>query len=244
VVGRNGLFFNKRSKALIHSDGAKVNFRERHKQIKLSTYGIIFMGTPHQGANVTLGSAILNIASVVIRTNRNLVMNLDRDSEYLQSQLEFYRGIRDDFATVYCYETKPTPPLNNVVSFFTSTSIAYVDMLKIVPSASAIGGARDASNVSIAKDHIQMVKFSSSSTHDYQRVKEHVQNMVASAAGPVEANWKDWDRSKGEYTTVYMIIFGPHICNSRKGAGDGYQAPRAHVCSCQTKYVENYASFT
>jgi len=75
------------------------------------------MGTPHQGTDTTLGKLILNIASVVIRTNRKLVGNLEKDGEWLESQARSYLSISDDFDTVYCYETKPTPPSRSLVSF-------------------------------------------------------------------------------------------------------------------------------
>jgi hypothetical protein len=90
---------------------------EQHKSIKLSTSGIVFMGTPHQGADTTLGKLVLNIASVVIRTNRKLVGNLEKDGEWLESQARSYLSISDDFDTIYCYETKPTPPSRSLVSF-------------------------------------------------------------------------------------------------------------------------------
>jgi hypothetical protein len=58
------------------------------------------------------------MASVVMDTNRNLVGNLERDGQWLEVQLRSYLCISDDFATIYCYETKPTPPSKELVSFF------------------------------------------------------------------------------------------------------------------------------
>ncbi|KAH7119514.1 hypothetical protein B0J13DRAFT_569314 [Dactylonectria estremocensis] len=36
--------------ALIHSDAARPGALHEHRSVKVSTYGIIFLGTPHQGA--------------------------------------------------------------------------------------------------------------------------------------------------------------------------------------------------
>lgn len=112
------LLSNNPSKALIHSENTKIDHLEQHKAIKLSTYGIVFMGTPHQGANTTLGKLILSVASIVTKTNLNLVGNLERDGEWLEAQMRTYLNISNDFDTIYCYETKPTPPSSELVGFF------------------------------------------------------------------------------------------------------------------------------
>ncbi|KAK0739028.1 hypothetical protein B0T21DRAFT_135581 [Apiosordaria backusii] len=53
--------------ALIHSDATRRGALEEHRSIKISTYGIIFLGTPHQGANgVQLGKLLVNIASLFV----------------------------------------------------------------------------------------------------------------------------------------------------------------------------------
>ena len=188
-------------KALIHAESAKIGHLERHKSIKLSTYGIVFMGTPHQGTDITLGNLILGIASVVIKTNPNLVENLKRDSELLGDQSRSYLGISDDFATIYCYETKPIPPFREPVGFFCpSAYIVRADMLKVVPYASTVvKGVRNAPAIGIQKDHKQMVKFSSNNTKDYQDVSLSVKQMVAEASDKVRTNWAEWDMLKGEY---------------------------------------------
>jgi hypothetical protein len=38
-------------KALIHSDAARRGALVEHRSIKLSTYGVMFMGTPYQGGS-------------------------------------------------------------------------------------------------------------------------------------------------------------------------------------------------
>ncbi|KAF2176906.1 hypothetical protein K469DRAFT_721172 [Zopfia rhizophila CBS 207.26] len=63
--------------ALIHSDAAQQGALEEHQSIKLSTYGIIFMGTPHQGGSgVALGKLMANIASVFVAADDRLLQHL------------------------------------------------------------------------------------------------------------------------------------------------------------------------
>jgi hypothetical protein len=53
--------------AFIHSDAAGRGALEEHRSIKLSTYGIMFMVTPHQGgSDVTLGRLMVNVASLFV----------------------------------------------------------------------------------------------------------------------------------------------------------------------------------
>jgi hypothetical protein len=100
---------NERSQALIHSDAAQKGALEEHRSIKLSTYGIIFMGTPHQSSSgVQLRMLLVNIASVFIAANNQLVKRLKQDSEWLQQQLGQYGPISGDFVTKFAYEEYPT----------------------------------------------------------------------------------------------------------------------------------------
>ncbi|WP_375449286.1 hypothetical protein [uncultured Nostoc sp.] len=95
---------------MIHSEGARHGALEEQRSIKVSTYGILFMGTPHQGGNgVHLGELMLNVASIFVTTNNRILQHLERDSEWLQQQLGQYAPISGDFITKFAYETYPTP---------------------------------------------------------------------------------------------------------------------------------------
>ena len=99
-----------REQALIHSDAAREGALEEHRSIKLSTYGILFMGTPHQGGGgVHLVELMLNVASIFVRISNGILQHLERDSEWLQQQLGQYAPISRDFVTKFAYEMLPTP---------------------------------------------------------------------------------------------------------------------------------------
>src|SRR5271170_4028519 len=77
--------------ALIHSDSTRSKHLYHHKSIKTSTYGIVFMGTPHQGGEgVAWGKRLVYVASIFAKTNDKLLNVLERDSEILQQQLGQY----------------------------------------------------------------------------------------------------------------------------------------------------------
>jgi hypothetical protein len=94
---------------LIHSEAARKGALEEHRSIMLSTYGILFMGSPHQGAaGVHLGELVLRIASIFIATDRKVVKHIKLGSEWLEQQLQQYASISQDFVTKFAYETLPT----------------------------------------------------------------------------------------------------------------------------------------
>ena len=94
---------------MIHSDAARQGALEEHRSIKLSTYGIFFMGTPHQGSSgVNLGELLFNIVSIFATANDKILKHLERDSEWIQQQLGQYGPISRDFVTKFAYETYRT----------------------------------------------------------------------------------------------------------------------------------------
>lgn len=75
----------------IYSNNARERALEQHRPIKLSTYGIIFMGTPHQGGNgFHSGEMMVNMASIFVKADKRIIKNLEQDSEYLQQRLGLY----------------------------------------------------------------------------------------------------------------------------------------------------------
>jgi hypothetical protein len=82
---------------------------EEHRSIKLSTYGILFMGTPHQGSEgVDLQQLALRAANVIMSTDTGISKHLKRDSGWLRQQHGQYEPISRDFVTIFAYETLPT----------------------------------------------------------------------------------------------------------------------------------------
>lgn len=160
--------------ALVHSDAARKGALEEHRSIKTSTYGVVFMGTPHQGGSgVQLGKLLVNVASVFVAADDRLMKHLERDSEWLQQQLGQYGPISGDFMTKFAYEEYKTP-----------TVLGHSIM--VVPRASAVvSGAADAEPIVIHADHINMVKFASKEDNSYKTVSGHLQIMAQSASSVI-----------------------------------------------------------
>jgi len=164
--------------ALLHSDSTGANHLDHHRAIKISTYGIIFMGTPHQGGDgVDLGKRLAHIASIFVNTNQRLLDILKRDSEILQQQIARYNSISSHFDTKFAFETKPT-------------SLKILPAMIIVPRSSAVvPGHVDAEAIAIMADHTKMVKFGSENASEYRKVAGHLKIMADKAPAKVRENW-------------------------------------------------------
>lgn len=100
--------------------------REEERSVKLSTYGIIFLGTPHQGGQGVSAATILNdIASIRGNTNNNLLKHLEAHSEFVQEQNESFKSIAQDFELVFAYEGLPTPVIGKAVAKVVSVAIQH-----------------------------------------------------------------------------------------------------------------------
>lgn len=86
-----------------------INHNEMQRDIKLSTYGILFMGTPHRGGEgVPWAKLALNIVNVAQYTNSEILGHLEENSELLENQQTLFLPISRDFDTTYFYEEYPT----------------------------------------------------------------------------------------------------------------------------------------
>jgi hypothetical protein len=99
-----------RLQALVTCDSARRGHKEQYRSIKLSTYGIMFFGTPHAGATGADFQAFLtSICRIVVPGTNRILRHLRRDSEHLQHLSELYLPISLDFKTIFFYEEYETP---------------------------------------------------------------------------------------------------------------------------------------
>ena len=114
--------------ALIHAHSCHTGHLPGHKAVKDSTYGILFLGTPHRGSyGANMHTLLLNIWSLARPTKTDIVQDLRSDSEALERQLDQYLPISTQFDTKFFYEAYPTklaPGIELLVYF------AHIDRLK------------------------------------------------------------------------------------------------------------------
>ena len=96
-------------KALILSELSNIRHLGDRKAIKLSTAGILFFGTPHQGSpDVSLVKFIGRIASIWYYTNDNVLTHLEEHSSWLMEQTERFKSISTDFEMRFFFESRET----------------------------------------------------------------------------------------------------------------------------------------
>ena len=94
---------------MVHAHLATQYNKFHHKSIELSTYGINYLGTPHQGTDTTdLATLLLGIRSIYSETNDAVVQDIRLHSAALQQQLSQYSSISQNYKTKFFFETYDT----------------------------------------------------------------------------------------------------------------------------------------
>ena len=131
-----------------------------------STRGIVFMGTPHAGADLAdLGFKLAKCLNVIRRTNSAIMGPLRQGSEVLTAvQQQFQQLLR-----------KPNV-LIEIYCFFEEKAVGGVGL--IVPEQSAT--LAQYPNQSIAANHMDMTKFVGKNDDGYQKVLNRVRDILES----------------------------------------------------------------
>lgn len=107
-------------KALIASNGYNMSHNDDLRSIRVSTYGVVFMGTPHMGSDLAKwGSLIESVARAVtfrtlVDSNPALVGALGKNSEILQNVTEEFVPISGDLELFFFWEELPMRLPGNV----------------------------------------------------------------------------------------------------------------------------------
>ncbi|KAF8515029.1 Alpha/Beta hydrolase protein [Hysterangium stoloniferum] len=162
--------------ALVHASKATEDQLFSHKQIYISTYGIVYLGTPHQGIDIAkMATQLINVAAIFTSINTKFLRYLEAHSEKLQTLQAEYNLISTDFVTKYAYE------------LYTTRHKTGIEMwASIVPKASAVvPGAVNAESTGINADHINISKFSSDTDDGYITISGWLKDMADAAPAAI-----------------------------------------------------------
>ncbi|KAN0104171.1 hypothetical protein V8E51_009916 [Hyaloscypha variabilis] len=173
--------------ALIHSNLATKSHNEKHKAFKLSTYGILFCGTPHQGGNgISWAKLAMGIMSIYAKTNSHTLSQLEVHSTWLNDQLEHFKSISSDFDTVFIYEGYATSLLGGA------------SIMVVPPWSAIVPGAINADSVEIRKNHRTMIQFNSANDNDFITITTYLSVMSEKAPPIIQNNWGEWQNTKSQ----------------------------------------------
>ncbi|KAL8870209.1 MAG: hypothetical protein Q9174_003693 [Haloplaca sp. 1 TL-2023] len=175
-------------RALIHSSEIRGNKTEHLRSIFVSTFGILFLGTPHHGSDVAQwGNRLEWICSImmpkkVVDTQPQLVDALKTNNETLQNIDRQFIQIINRFHVFFFHEGKPTN-LKGTLRF-------------IVDETSASPTVQDVERAVIQADHSHMCKFENEDSPGFSLVADGIQRYAEEAPAKIKRNWETEKRSR------------------------------------------------
>ncbi|EXJ85692.1 hypothetical protein A1O1_06060 [Capronia coronata CBS 617.96] len=159
---------------------------ERLRSIYVSTYGILFMGTPHNGSNLAKwGSLLQKVCAAAfpkkfLDSSPQLVQALQANNETLQNINRLFIEIIGRFHVYFFYESKPTD-LKGTREF-------------VVEEDSAAPLIEGVERMGIEKDHSHMCKFEGESSPGYDVVAAAIQRYASDSQALIKSRWDEENR--------------------------------------------------
>ncbi|KAG9024276.1 hypothetical protein FS842_005502, partial [Serendipita sp. 407] len=114
-------------KALVLCHGDDFETTGNLRDILVSTFAILFFGTPHSGANgVQLAEWMGRVLSVCMSTNDRILKALNRDSPELENIQRLYLPASKRINTIFFYEEYPTPIVTGMAELIVPRPLAIV----------------------------------------------------------------------------------------------------------------------
>ncbi|KAL8946627.1 MAG: hypothetical protein Q9222_007002 [Ikaeria aurantiellina] len=189
-------------RALIYSSEIRGVKTEHLRSIFVSTFGILFLGTPHHGSDIAQwGNRLEWICSAVlpkklIDTQPQLVDALKSNNETLQNIDRQFIQIMSRFHIYFFHEGKPTN-LKGTLKF-------------IVDETSASPTVQDVERAVIQADHSHMCKFENENAPGFDLVAEGIQRYAEEALGKVKQRWdaEKKERSSAKQAEAAELVSG------------------------------------
>ncbi|KAL2186336.1 hypothetical protein L209DRAFT_806571 [Thermothelomyces heterothallicus CBS 203.75] len=169
-------------RALLYSNDVRDPNQEDLRSIYVSTFGIIFLGTPHNGSDAaTWGGIIQRMADAVVPrkifdTESVLLKSLKKDNETLQEISNHFLDIYQKFKIHMAHENQ-------------KTDIKGSKML-VVDASSASPQLVGVTYYGIEATHSRMCKFDSENAPGYRTVSTAIREWVADAPNVIPIRWE------------------------------------------------------
>lgn len=170
-------------RCLIHSKNVRHANIERQRSIFVSTYGILFLGTPHNGSDIAKWGSLLERISHAVLPKKfmdsqpHLVQALKSNNETLQNINRLFIEIIGRYHVYFFHESKP-------MDFKGSLQF-------IVEEDSAAPVIEGVERMGIERDHSHMCKFESEAAPGYDVVAEAIQRYAEDAPGLIATRWEE-----------------------------------------------------
>lgn len=170
-------------KALSHSKTQPLGV-EHLRSIYVSTYGILFLGTPHNGSDMAKwGGMLQSICSAVLPTtffssSPQLIQTLRTDNEHLQIINRDFAAMMNKFRIYFFHESQPMD--------LKGTRAFVVDESSAAPIVGGVGGVERSG---IEADHSGMCRFEHEKSVGYEVVSEAIRRYSSDAPLDISRLW-------------------------------------------------------
>lgn len=167
--------------ALIYSRSLSNEKTEHLRSVYVSTFGILFLGTPHNGSDVAKwGTLLHNICTAVLP--KKFMDSSPHLIKSLQTNNETLRGINSGFAPIQ-------PRLHIYLFHETRTMDLHGTRSIIVDETSAAPYIDGVERMGIEADHSHMCKFEDETSPGYEVVVEAIQRYSREARSVISKRW-------------------------------------------------------
>jgi hypothetical protein len=175
-------------RALIYSRSLTNEKVEHLRSIYVSTYGILFLGTPHNGSEVAKWGLLLqNICSAVLPrkfldSSPQLIKALKTNNETLQNINSLFADMMPRFRICFFHETLPMD--------VKGTRELIVDESSAAPHADGV------ERMGIEADHSHMCKFDDETAPGYEAVAVALLRFAREAPVTIRERWNEEERTR------------------------------------------------
>ncbi|KAH7322883.1 Alpha/Beta hydrolase protein [Stachybotrys elegans] len=168
-------------RALLYSNDVRDPYLDLNRSIYVSTYGIIFLGTPHMGADAaTWGLVLQGMADAVMprkffESESVLLKTLKKDNETLANINNHFLDIYQRFRIHMVHENHKTD--------IKGTKIIVVDANSASPQLPGV------TYYGVEATHSQMCKFDSPSAPGYRALSTDIRRWVTEAPPVIQMRW-------------------------------------------------------
>ncbi|CAJ2509255.1 Uu.00g142810.m01.CDS01 [Anthostomella pinea] len=169
-------------RALLYSNDLRTSQHEDYRSIYVSTYGVIFLGTPHTGSDVaTWGTVLQAMSDAVVpksffQSESVLLRTLKRDNETLQNINSHFLDIYQRFKILMAHENHKTD--------LKGTKMLVVDANSASPQLPGV------TYYAIEATHSGMCKFDGKNAPGYRTVAIAIREWVMDASDVIATRWR------------------------------------------------------
>ncbi|KAI0411562.1 hypothetical protein F5X98DRAFT_357038 [Xylaria grammica] len=206
-------------RALLYSNDLRTSQHEDYRSIYVSTYGMVFLGTPHTGSGVaTWGTVLQAMSDAVVprsffHSESVLLKTLKRDNETLQNINNHFLDIYQRFKILMAHENHRTD--------LKGTKTLVVDASSASPQLPGV------TYYAIEATHSGMCKFDSRNAPGYRTIASAIREWVLDAPDVVATRWRvEEDDKLARAKHEIEERMKPWIQSQRLQAGQGENIPQ------------------